>query len=183
VWGQPGSLGARKREWHLRKWLSMEYSATITTMMINQSSASIFSGQKCGHIHVLSRFSQGNATESLQVHDCKCNFYLPDEIVFSKAYCWISSFWALAGWFNSYILAQTPLNADWFNLASFSFSLNCPSWPQLTLATCSNLLALSSSLASTTSADLRWTACKNSWTNSTPVHCTHCPDSPRTEHN
>jgi hypothetical protein len=49
----------------------------------------------------------------------------------SETYCWInslplsSSFWAVADWFNWAVLAQTPLQADWFKLASLCFSLNC----------------------------------------------------------
>ena len=59
----------------------------------------------------------------------------------SETYCWInsplsSSFWSLAGWFNSDVLAQTPLHTDWFHLTSLSLSLI------LTLAICSNLLLL-----------------------------------------
>jgi hypothetical protein len=45
------------------------------------------------------------------------------------------------------MLAQTPLQADWFNLASLSFSLNCSTWPQTKLTICSNLLAPSHSLS------------------------------------
>lgn len=39
-----------------------------------------------------------------------------------------SSVWVLAGWFNSTILAQTPLQEYWFSLASL-FLLNCSAWP------------------------------------------------------
>lgn len=39
------------------------------------------------------------------------------------------SFWILAGCFNSTVLAQTPLQADWFNPASLDFWLNCSAWP------------------------------------------------------
>jgi hypothetical protein len=61
--------------------------------------------------------------------------------------CWISSplpssFWSLAFWFNSAILAQTPLQDDWFNITSLSTS----DWIvlfglKLTLAIHSNFLA------------------------------------------
>lgn len=46
----------------------------------------------------------------------------------SEPCCWInspflSSFWSLAGWLSSVAPAQTPLQADWFDLASLSFWL------------------------------------------------------------
>ena len=41
-----------------------------------------------------------------------------------------SSFWTLPGWFNSAVLSQTPLQADWFKLASLSYSLDWPPCPQ-----------------------------------------------------
>ena len=66
--------------------------------------------------------------------------------------------WTLADWFSSVVLVQTPLQDDWFNLASLSFSLNCSAWPQIHSGICSNLLACSCSLASTNSADQHCTA-------------------------
>lgn len=56
-----------------------------------------------------------------------------------------SSFWNLAGWFNT-VAVQSPFQADWHNLDSLSFSLNCSAWAQASLALCSNLLVSSSPL-------------------------------------
>jgi hypothetical protein len=60
-----------------------------------------------------------------------------------------SSFWTLAGWFNSAVLAQTPLQADWLCL-----SLNCSSYPQA-MAISSNGVVFYS-LAWTASIDSHW---------------------------
>ena len=68
-----------------------------------------------------------------------CNCCLGQRLMLNKLTL-SSSFRLLAGCFNSAVLAQTPLQADWFNLSSLSFSLNCSAWSQ-TLASCSNLLA------------------------------------------
>lgn len=97
--------------------------------------------------------------QSLTFPSYKSNFYSPNVIVFSEAYCWIklalsSSSWTLAGRANRAVLAHTLLQADWFSLASLSFSLNCSAWPKLTLEICSHLLACSYSLASVASAGL-----------------------------
>jgi hypothetical protein len=79
----------------------------------------------------------------------------------SETCCWMSSalscpFWSPAGWLNLTVLAQTLLQADWFNMSSPPAS----DWFALidlilTLAICSNLpaflipwLILSSSLSS-----------------------------------
>jgi hypothetical protein len=75
------------------------------------------------------------------------------------------SFWTQADWSNSAVLTQTLLQADWLNSASLSFSLTCFAFPQtnfgnLIFCSFSNLLSLSYSLASTTSADLHWTVLK-----------------------
>ena len=44
-----------------------------------------------------------------------------------------SSFWSPTGWLNAAVLAQTPLQADWFNLNSLSAFdiLLCLAWNQL----------------------------------------------------
>ena len=38
------------------------------------------------------------------------------------------SFLSLSGWFNSAVLAQTPIQADSFKFAPLCFSLNCSAW-------------------------------------------------------
>ena len=70
--------------------------------------------------------------ETYCMYTCKFVFYSPDVIV-SEAYCWISSpflvlseLW-VAGSTQLFWL-KTPLHADWFNLASLSFSLNYSTW-------------------------------------------------------
>jgi hypothetical protein len=74
---------------------------------------------------------------------CKCNFYLPDVIVISEAYCWINSlFLALSklcliqlSW--PLLLSKLP-DSNWLLLASDWIVL--PVF-KLTLAVCSNFLA------------------------------------------
>lgn len=75
----------------------------------------------------------------------------------------------------SALQAQTPLQADWFHLASFRFSLNCFSWPQ----TNSGNLFYSSDFLFSGFNGLCWCALniRNSWRNSVPLHCTPCTDS------
>lgn len=58
---------------------------------------------------------------------CNCHFrgLLPHKLTL------YSSFWTLAGWLNSTVLAQTPTQANWSNGASLSFTLNCTAWPYI----------------------------------------------------
>lgn len=66
-------------------------------------------------------------------------------------------------------LPQTPLQADWFNLASSIFPLNFSTWPQTNSR---NVFSSSGSfltLGSTASVDLYWTAWTKKWTY---LHCT-----------
>ena len=56
--------------------------------------------------------------------NCRLRGLLLNKLILS------SSFWALASWFESSVLAQTSFQADWFKLASLGFSLNCSAWPQ-----------------------------------------------------
>lgn len=61
---------------------------------------------------------------------CKSSFYLPDVVVILEAYCWISSPFLVLSELQLAELTElfqlkTPLQSDWFKLASFCFSLHC----------------------------------------------------------
>jgi hypothetical protein len=79
-----------------------------------------------------------------------------------------SSFWTLASWFNSAVLAQIPLRADWFKLASQllielfcleRLSLNSTNWTALLWIelNCTELVQTELSFSELNWTQLNWT--------------------------